>query len=868
MESELWQKWTMTNRATSARVARSAEPPGGRRPRRLGRRRRPLYRLLARAITGAVERGDVARGARLPSERALAGAVAVSRGVVVAAYDELVADAVIERRPGSGTFVAGPPRSACRPGGRARRLRLRSRRALPPGRQADLRRADHVGAAALPPLDDGVGHELVVGGDDHAPAHRDRGGERPFRREAGAASQVAPLDRPGEGPGQQAVERAGRPGPVAEGVDHPGGSRQNGPPAQKWPCSVMVHFCQSSGSMVKSLAVQRAGSSAIRDLLEITEQPHVLSLAGGLPARRHVPRGRDRRGPRPPPWTRTRWAPCSTARPRATARCGPWVAARHGLATGAAGEDRVLVTSGSQQALDLLTRAVVDPGGTIALADPAYVGALQTFRAAGAQLLAIPADRDGLRVDVLAERLAAGARPTLVYVVANFDNPSGATLAPQRRIDLAALADRYGFWIVDDDPYGELRWSGHRADRPARPHRPDDHARLHVQDPRPRASAPGGRSAPPEVQRAMTVLKQSADLHTSSLNQQIVHRVVTEPGFLPAHIAGLRTTYQRPGERPGRRAARRPRRPADGGRARRRHVPVGRAHRPRRRHRRPPRPRARPRGGVRPRRRLRRGDQSTGAACGCPTPPPAPPTSSGRSTGSLERSGTAEAQWAGGTPPRGDEHVDLTVIAIPAYFGTMGAEYRYLKNQAQDRAPIVGDYTKDDTLASLAMGVGSLLAPLTLKRLVQPVTPGRGKYGKALVATAIGAAAVTTIADVLAKREAAGGRLPHAGTRPWGADATIDSVDGTATDVTDSTPSEPGAGAGAATPAAAWPAASPGRPAPPPWPAACSPPAPRGPRAPPPSSSGRATSATSGRAWPPPSAPSSPGTSSTTGTTG
>ncbi|WP_426574732.1 sterol desaturase family protein [Aquihabitans sp. McL0605] len=125
--------------------------------------------------------------------------------------------------------------------------------------------------------------------------------------------------------------------------------------------------------------------------------------------------------------------------------------------------------------------------------------------------------------------------------------------------------------------------------------------------------------------------------------------------------------------------------------------------------------------------------------------------------------------------------MDLTVIAIPAYFSTMGAEYRYLKNQAQDRAPIAGDYTKDDTLASLAMGVGSLLAPLTLKRLVDPVTPGRGKYGKALVATALGAAAITTIADVLAKREEAGGRLPHGGTRP---DLPTGTGTGTATGTT------------------------------------------------------------------------------------
>ena len=114
--------------------------------------------------------------------------------------------------------------------------------------------------------------------------------------------------------------------------------------------------------------------------------------------------------------------------------------------------------------------------------------------------------------------------------------------------------------------------------------------------------------------------------------------------------------------------------------------------------------------------------------------------------------------------------MDLTVIAIPAYFSSMGAEYAYLKRQAQDRAPIGGDYTRNDTLASLAMGVGSLLAPLTLKKLVEPVTPGKGRYGKYLVAGAIGAAVATTVADAVARREEAG-RLPEAGTIPEDSDA-------------------------------------------------------------------------------------------------
>jgi sterol desaturase/sphingolipid hydroxylase (fatty acid hydroxylase superfamily) len=109
--------------------------------------------------------------------------------------------------------------------------------------------------------------------------------------------------------------------------------------------------------------------------------------------------------------------------------------------------------------------------------------------------------------------------------------------------------------------------------------------------------------------------------------------------------------------------------------------------------------------------------------------------------------------------------VDLTVVAIPYYFGTMGAEYAYLKRTGTDRAPIGGDYERNDTLASLAMGVGSLLAPLTLKRLVEPVTPGKGRYGRALVAGALGAAAVATVADALARRDEQGA-TPEAGTLP------------------------------------------------------------------------------------------------------
>jgi sterol desaturase/sphingolipid hydroxylase (fatty acid hydroxylase superfamily) len=95
---------------------------------------------------------------------------------------------------------------------------------------------------------------------------------------------------------------------------------------------------------------------------------------------------------------------------------------------------------------------------------------------------------------------------------------------------------------------------------------------------------------------------------------------------------------------------------------------------------------------------------------------------------------------------------DLTVLAVPFYFASMGAEYLWLRHRATQRGPSAGDYERRDTLASLAMGVGSLVAPLVAPKLLAPFTPGRGRYGKAVVTAALGAAAATTVADYVSRR--------------------------------------------------------------------------------------------------------------------
>jgi 2-aminoadipate transaminase len=286
----------------------------------------------------------------------------------------------------------------------------------------------------------------------------------------------------------------------------------------------------------------RARSSEIRDLLRIVETPGVLSLAGGLPAPESLPTARVR-----------------TALDAVLAVTGPTgtTALQYGptegldalrtlVAPGTAGSpavgppDGVLVTTGSQQAIGLVVRALVDPGETVVVEDPLYLGTRQILDAVGARLAPIPVDDDGLDVDRLATALASGFRPKLVVVVPNHSNPSGVTLAPDRRAALGALADRYGFVILEDDAYHGLGFHG-PAPGPLRTHAPDRTVTLGSAS---KMIAPGLRigwlGAPDWLAPTLTLLKQTLDLHTSTLDQLLVVELLRDQGFLAAHLETIR----------------------------------------------------------------------------------------------------------------------------------------------------------------------------------------------------------------------------------------------------------------------------------------------------------------------------------------
>ncbi|MFD6400564.1 PLP-dependent aminotransferase family protein [Nocardia sp. NPDC060249] len=293
---------------------------------------------------------------------------------------------------------------------------------------------------------------------------------------------------------------------------------------------------------IPALAGKLAGlqSSAIRDLLQLTARDDIISLAGGLPDAALMPRERIALA--------AETALRDPAVLQYTESPG-WPALREVIAARASAElgravpvAEVFITHGSQQALSLLAEVLLDPGALVIVEDPAYVGALQVFRAAGARIVAVPLDSDGMRLDVLEDLLAAGERPALVHTVSNFHNPGGVTLAPERRRRLAELAEAHGFWVIEDDPYGEL-WFDQPAPAPVASYSPQVIRLSSVSKILSPALRVGWMIAPERVSRAVELLKQGADLCGSSLTHQITTDLLTDTTWLAAHITAIRTTY-------------------------------------------------------------------------------------------------------------------------------------------------------------------------------------------------------------------------------------------------------------------------------------------------------------------------------------
>jgi len=296
---------------------------------------------------------------------------------------------------------------------------------------------------------------------------------------------------------------------------------------------------------------QKMGSSVIRELLKLTEQPDIISFGGGLPAPEVFPVKEfreasnyvlDHFGPQALQYGTTEgYAPLREMIARHTARYSVEVAS-----------DNIMITSGSQQALDFIGRLFLNRGDYIVVESPTYLGALQAWNAYGAQYIPVRAGENGMVVDELEAALRIG--PKFIYVLPNFQNPSGSTLSLERRKKLVEIADKYGVPIIEDDPYGQLRYEGEHIPSvvyldsqyrgPNGGHYSGNVIYLSTFS---KLLAPGLRLAwviaPPQVIRKLVMAKQAADLHTSSFIQYVAYEVA-KGGFLDEHVKLIRSTYK------------------------------------------------------------------------------------------------------------------------------------------------------------------------------------------------------------------------------------------------------------------------------------------------------------------------------------
>ncbi|MFJ4423396.1 aminotransferase-like domain-containing protein [Streptomyces bobili] len=285
------------------------------------------------------------------------------------------------------------------------------------------------------------------------------------------------------------------------------------------------------------------GGSPVRDILVVTGRPEVINFAGGLPA----PELFDRDGVAAAfrhvleemPGQALQYA-TTEGEPVLREHLARRMSVR-GLPTDA---DDLLVTTGSQQGLSLLATALVDAGDTVLVEEPCYLAALQVFGLAGARIVAVPGDADGPDPEALAE-LVVRERPKLLYTVPTFQNPTGRTLPAERRAALASVAARHGLWIIEDDPYGELRYEGERV--PWIAAHPDARDRTVLLGSFSKVMAPGLRlgwlRAPAELRRACAVAKQAADLHTPTVNQLAAARYLAVSD-LDAHVVRVAAVYR------------------------------------------------------------------------------------------------------------------------------------------------------------------------------------------------------------------------------------------------------------------------------------------------------------------------------------
>jgi 2-aminoadipate transaminase len=293
------------------------------------------------------------------------------------------------------------------------------------------------------------------------------------------------------------------------------------------------------------LADRTAGmrSSVIRELLKLTLQPDIISFAGGLPAPDFFPiREFDEASKyvlRTQGEVALQYSPTEGYPPLKAFLAD--MMSKYGIQVE---PENILMTNGSQQGLDLIGKLFIDANDCIMCSRPTYLGALQAWNAYEANYCSIPLDDDGILVDEVERELKGGTTPVFIYVLPNFHNPAGTTLSAARREKLVALAREYDLVLVEDDPYGELRYEGEDL-TPLFRMAPERTIYMSTFS---KTLAPGIRlawiTAPKPLIARLVQAKQGADLHTGTYVQMIANDIC-ERGILKRHVKRLTEVYRK-----------------------------------------------------------------------------------------------------------------------------------------------------------------------------------------------------------------------------------------------------------------------------------------------------------------------------------
>lgn len=283
-------------------------------------------------------------------------------------------------------------------------------------------------------------------------------------------------------------------------------------------------------------------TSTIREILKVTEQPDIISFAGGLPAPELFPvaeilSATERVLGESGAAGSLQYSPTEGFPPLREAFAAE--SRERGIECSA---DNILITTGSQQSLDLAGKIFLNEGDCVLTENPTYLAAIQAFQMHEARFAAVPTDDEGLIPEAL-PALIERERPRFLYTIPNFQNPTGVTLTAERRQTLYSIASRYGLSVLEDDPYVSLRYSGKTI--PPIKSLDADGIVIYLSTVS-KTIAPGLRVgwavAAAEILGKMKIAKQAADLHTSSFDQRIVYRYLAEFDS-EAHIELIRRSY-------------------------------------------------------------------------------------------------------------------------------------------------------------------------------------------------------------------------------------------------------------------------------------------------------------------------------------